>query len=786
MKKRVFVWANVLIICILNACAAPVVVENNEDTATSQDIWKGDSLLPNDTPLEYSNPKNVYTSEALDKVVALDGDTRWNFELDVRSLKNDVQDTSTGIVLSSSMNNGKKPVLFFVYQSGGWNLGYAPDSTSDYTFTEFFDQLNGSHQTFQLAILNQGKILQITSLDGFEYSHEFSVPLFLPDAVLKTEIQVGPQAALTVSKLDIEKKYTETFAENELAALETSTAIPLTVTATVPVPTSTSVVVTFPISGSQALPADFESQPITFEGTEFLKEIVRIEKSDLIIFDLKYWGSLWLAETNQGVKLYSEKWELLADLGQSQRRCSIRKNVNYNQPSNIYIGSGGIAVVGLDGVHIYTLDGRTEKSFVPLDKKYVVTMSSLSLCESSVFYASVSPDMNWISVIKLTDSYSTIEVFSGTTGKYVSAVAGEVVKIFSPDGQYLLTDNGDNRVVLYRTKDWSQLMLIRLDEYSFDYGFSPSSQYLFYFRASNAAVVFRMPDVNKTLVIKNAKSIWFNNSTEEVGAQLGNDKATIHVFDFETGQEVRTEKFSMDQWQPAVMETEKHSFPAGKFSDRENYGIQCAFKSNSSYSCSIGGRKCEFDLTGAEVCTDSANQPGVDYGRGSGHVVSNDQIYSLDSSNDGGVLLFNKKTGEQIRKEQVDSGKGALGVAFSNDSRYAAYVVTKAVYEDGAWLLVGNLVIYDLVEKKDVQKIKLDLYQGNVSVLAFSPKADLMAVGTFGGKVAFYDVSTGKLLYEFFPHAGMIGDLRFSPDGKWLLTAGGMDEMVKLWAVPVR
>jgi WD40 repeat protein len=541
-------------------------------------------------------------------------------------------------------------------------------------------------------------------------------------------------------------------------------------------------VVTFPIDAGVPVPSSFSPVVILPENIAQLKEIVHAGSEKLVLFDAKSWDGLLLADTNKGVKLFSQNGEFLADLGKSQRRCSIREGFRYNQPSNIYIGPGGIAVVSLDGVHIFSLDGKTEKRFVPLDKQHVV--GGLSLCESSLFYASVSPDMNWISMVRPTVSYSTIEIFSGFTGEHMASVSGENVKLFSSDGQYLLTDNGDNRFVLYQTDDWSQVMLIRLEEYSFDYGFSPSTRYLFYFRESDAAVVFRLPDTNQTLVIKGAKSLWFNKSTDEVGALLSNDRENIHVFDFGTGRESRVEKFVSAQWSPGIMEANNVLTPSGIFDERENYEIGCDFSDSGSYSCLLDGTECRFDMQGERACISSGRQPGIDYGSAAGMAVSPDGKYRLISANSGGVYLLDEITGEEIKMlARVDSDRGSLGAAFSPHGAIAAYVEVKPIYSDGAWLLMGELVFYDVVNDKILQKIKLDLYQGNVRMLAFSPDGKLILVGTFDGKVAAYDASSGELVYEFYPHVGMIADLEFSPDGKWLLTAGGMDETAKIWAI---
>jgi WD40 repeat protein len=146
------------------------------------------------------------------------------------------------------------------------------------------------------------------------------------------------------------------------------------------------------------------------------------------------------------------------------------------------------------------------------------------------------------------------------------------------------------------------------------------------------------------------------------------------------------------------------------------------------------------------------------------------------------VWLLDLETGKVI-KEFVDGNSSARGLAFSSDSRLAAYVDEEPVEENGHYVMMGKLLVYDLVEGKELTSIDLDLKKGNVNKLTFSLDSSLIAAGTFDGKVSIYDVGTGGQVHSWYAHTGAISDLDFSPDGTWLLTAGGMDENIKLWMV---
>jgi len=654
---------------------------------------------------------------------------------------------------------------------------------------------------------------------------------------------------------------------------ETMTLAPSQTPSPEPTFTPTPAPVVFPLEVGTAIPTDFSSLNITSETASTLKEIVRIKQDDVVIFDAKYWDGTWLVDTNQGVKLLKESGEWLADLGESQRLCPKSRNMITGNPSNIYVGPGGIGVVGLDGAHVYSLDGQKQIAFVPFDEQYLFSWG----CQFSSFISVVSPDMKWVAVTKPGISYGTTKIFSIESGEHVISLPGDKVHMFSSDSQYLLLESGENRFFLYKTSDWSQAMLIRTGEFVFDFGFSPSGEYLVYQR-SMGAVVLRPPDGNKTLVIKQAQSLLFNKITNEIGALYwtDTDQENIHVWDFDSGEEIRVDKVGTDGWLPSTIDRPSiQGFELENYTDRGTYNISCDF-TGDALSCFIGPNICTYDLTGGMDCAPVKTQTSIkktignfeyllyekdgsysgilppwemaaDKGGSSptwamtlaennppgffwsmmspdkkhfvystaekffdqditlhfvanenevaqlkiqgliNAVISPDSKYMLAAVDTIGnqVLLWDLETGKVVHEfvKINDSGRGARGLAFSSDSRLAAYLDVKPTYESGTPLSMGKLAIYDLIESKELISIDLDLKKGNVNALAFSPDSSLIAVGTFDGKVSIYDRVSGELINSWYAHVGVVSDLAFSTDGKWLMTAGGMDETIRLWAV---
>ncbi len=137
-------------------------------------------------------------------------------------------------------------------------------------------------------------------------------------------------------------------------------------------------------------------------------------------------------------------------------------------------------------------------------------------------------------------------------------------------------------------------------------------------------------------------------------------------------------------------------------------------------------------------------------------------------------LLDTKKWHQQ----DVLDTDGVTALAFSPDGKKLAIV--------GSTVNRSFLKLWDL-EKKDWIPVKEDgkWWGGPVSCLAFSPDGKVLAVGDRDANIMFFEGEVRKLKYISADHRRMIWSITFSPDSKTFVSTS-LDNMVDVWDVETR
>jgi eukaryotic-like serine/threonine-protein kinase len=132
----------------------------------------------------------------------------------------------------------------------------------------------------------------------------------------------------------------------------------------------------------------------------------------------------------------------------------------------------------------------------------------------------------------------------------------------------------------------------------------------------------------------------------------------------------------------------------------------------------------------------------------------------------GRISIYNLVTGKQIRYSQRHQGR-VVSLCFSPDSQELI-----SVGED------GRLVKWQY--PMDQHQVLDSSLGRNVSVVAFGPEGKRIFLGFERGSIQIRNAENGRELLTFAAHQGTINDLKFSRDGRRMISCGA-DNLAILW-----
>ena len=187
---------------------------------------------------------------------------------------------------------------------------------------------------------------------------------------------------------------------------------------------------------------------------------------------------------------------------------------------------------------------------------------------------------------------------------------------------------------------------------------------------------------------------------------------------------------------------------------------------------------------------------------------SPDGKYVLTGSRDNTARLWNAETGQELRKFEGHTDD-INDVAFSPDSKFvltgssdktarlwdaetgkelhkleadSISVVSVAFSPDGAQMITGGseLRVWDAETQKELFNLSSP---GLVMSLALSPDGGLLLVGDSNGTATLWDFKKRSEIRSFKGHLTGVTSVAFSPDGRHVLTTGGLDATTRLWNI---
>jgi len=353
--------------------------------------------------------------------------------------------------------------------------------------------------------------------------------------------------------------------------------------------------------------------------------------------------------------------------------------------------------------------------------------------------ARFSPDGKYV----LTETFfEGIQMWDADTGQEVYRIATStklLYTVYSHDGKTILTSSEDHTVRRWDAASGKEIeVFLEEPEPVRTMAISPDDKYLVTINSTAQLWDLQTGQEIRAFPFDAGRIVRMGFSPDGKFLVSENTDAKVYLWDAKTGQEVRT------------------------FTGHTGGLFDMAFSPDSNDLLTSGGdntvRMWDVD-TGQELrrFTFSVEVAGLTF--------SPDGKWALTGADDGIVRLWAFHPSPALLT--LNNGAAVNALDFSPDGKL---ILTGG--SDGAarlWDAVTGEKLRDLVGHTDVINYGA----------AFSPDGKYLATGSWDAVVRLWDARTGEEVNQFVADTHSVEDVRFSPDGEYLLTAGG--DGVRLW-----
>jgi WD40 repeat protein len=309
--------------------------------------------------------------------------------------------------------------------------------------------------------------------------------------------------------------------------------------------------------------------------------------------------------------------------------------------------------------------------------------------------------------------------------------------IFSPDGSYFMTGEGNGKVKLWNTASLKQRYSINV--------FSRSIGTLSFSPSGNEFVITLSGYQNKVLLFQTKSGDSINELIHERSVNWadfsGNGKKLYVSFQFSRP----LENASLSDFAVWIEDKQKKQTLDSIIEDTDDTHLKL-----------LGHRREVY-------CIDT----------------SIDGQFAITGSGDGTAKIWDLTNNKLI--ETIGSYAQSVNEPTRLDSAYRVFL-TKFIPNTNRVLIVnrqGHIIIYDRIQKKEI--FRLPGYNSSLYEYDLSKDRKYLALGSYDGTVHLQNTETGKIERTYGQHNDYIIDLSFSPDETKIVSCDRIGN-VNLWA----
>ena len=399
--------------------------------------------------------------------------------------------------------------------------------------------------------------------------------------------------------------------------------------------------------------------------------------------------------------------------------------------------------------------------------------------------ATLSPDGETIAIAYGSTLYNGgISIYSAETGQRLATKTYKktpIKVVFSEDGRYIVAGGWEGRVMVYDSRLRSLIRSMDQGKSIWALAVSSDSKYIVAGDRNNLVKLWSLSNgkLLKTLshsgivntVAFSPENVHFASGADDKIVKVWTVKGKRPVKTLSLGKGVDAIAFSKDgqkmiagghrgllkAWSTSTW-TELVDYDAGRERPGRQYVYALAVSPDNRHMVAggIGGPISMWDANSGEMIPRfetkmvNRNNRSIMSPRGNTLITGN-------LGPEKHVKIFDFPSGRITRK--FDEAQGMSAAEYSPDGQYLAY----SMYG-------GNKVV--LRSTQDHQTVREFPQDTIVRHLRYGPNGRYLLTGENTNAVKLFDISSGRLIKSFKPHAYRLHDIVFSHDGKYFATSG--------------